>query len=128
MSGISNEEILKFIKIHGGNLLKIEFLGVYPTDELKKLKSLKTKLTKEKHTVPCCIFNTDPIALPGEHWIGVFNISPDNELFVFDSFGNAGFSWFITNDDEQLLQPYFGFVDEETEDESNMSVDSSTEF
>ena len=104
--GITTAEIKNFISKHGGNDMNNEFLGIYAADELKGLKKLKSKLNKEKHTVPFCIVNTDPINLPGEHWVAVINVCPDTHLFLFDSYRELGFRTFMKSDDEEIID-YF---------------------
>lgn len=59
--------------------MKRKIIGVYAADEIPK----------ENHTLPYgFIVNTDPINLPGRHWIACF-ITDKNILETFDSYGNS---------------------------------------
>ena len=107
MSGVSGDEIKKFIIKHGGADMSKEFLGIFAVDELKNLTKFRSKIASRKHSVPFCISNTDPIELPGEHWIGILNICPNDHLFI-------GFSTFIKSDDEEIIGSFF---DEEDDDD-----------
>ena len=84
-----------------------DFLGVYAADELKNISNFRRKLSGKKHSIPFCIVNTDPIELPGQHWIGLLNICPKNHVFVFDSYGELGFSTFIKSNDEENNKYFF---------------------
>ena len=58
-------------------LLQRYCTGIYASDTVpKKFNSLPT----------CYIMNTDPIALPGKHWVAVY-ISLYGQLEFFDSYG-----------------------------------------
>ena len=115
MSGISSKEIERFIRKHGGKDMIKEFLGVYAAKELKEIniKKFRIKITDRVHRVPFCVANTDPIEENGQHWIGIFNICPDNNLFIFDSYGEAGFKEFIESDDEEIIGSFFSEIFEE---------------
>ena len=127
MSGISGIEIGKFIKKYGGTIMNREFAGVYSADTAKKFSKFKARLEQEKHSIPFCIVNTDPKKLPGTHWITILNICPREEIFIFDPFGDFGFSMFIKSDDEDIIGPYFGNSDDivsESENEYDSVVEN----
>lgn len=65
--------------INSDNEMKQSILGVYPSDELCRLR-LKTGMG--------LIANTDIHQLPGKHWIA-FYYNKKNILEVFDSFGRS---------------------------------------
>ena len=107
MSGIDGAEIKRFITNHGGEDMRKDFLGVYAADELRSLTGFRNKLSKNKHVIPFCIVNTDPIELPGQHWIALLNICPKQHIFIFDSYGELGYREFIRSDDEEILNHFF---------------------
>ena len=91
---MDNKEILNFVNKHGGELLKNNFLGVFPIDSLAGIvKNIETK------DYPICIFNTDPSNEPGTHWCVTHILNDTNggrlSLFIFDSFGKTGLLTFL---------------------------------
>ena len=112
MSGIDETEIKRFIANHGGADMRKDFLGVYAADELHSLTGFRNKLRKNKHLIPFSIVNTDPIELPGQHWIALLNICPKHHIFIFDSYGELGYREFIKSDDEEILNHFFTPSDE----------------
>ena len=124
MSGLSAREIEKFIRKHGGKDMSKEFLGIYAANELKDIdiNKFRKKINDGSHNVPFCITNTDPIEKAGQHWISIHNICPDNNCFLFDSYGEIGFNHFIVSDDEELISSFFSeILDEES---NNVDYDS----
>ena len=121
MSGVSETEIKKFITKHGGQDMQKDFLGIYAADELKNIIDFRRRLSGKKHSVLFCIVNTDPIELPGQHWISVLNICPENHVFTFDSFGELGYSTFIKSDDEEIIN---NFLVEEGDDDPESYMDN----
>lgn len=63
----------------GSRLFGSRFAGVYPKDHIPRL-------TRE---TPTCIVNTDPLALPGEHWMAMcldLRNPAKQKIHIFDTF------------------------------------------
>ena len=74
MDGATIENVLK----KGLCCTRTHFLGVFALDQLPKLTQF-----------PCCfVANTDPISLPGTHWVAFYYDSPTS-LEFFDSYGQT---------------------------------------
>ena len=58
----------------GEQLLGKDFVGVYPSDQIPRLKNKQ-----------CCILNLDKSDQSGSHWIGVYKFGKKN--LTYDSFG-----------------------------------------
>lgn len=71
---MNTEQLQRVIRCDG--YMKSRVLGVFPADDLPTYLTLITGL----------IINTDPITLPGRHWVA-FYLNEQNELECFDSFG-----------------------------------------
>lgn len=71
---MNTEQLQRVIQCDG--YMKSRVLGVFPADDLPTYLTLGTGL----------IINTDPITLPGRHWVA-FYLNEQNELECFDSFG-----------------------------------------
>lgn len=98
---MDNITIANFIKEHGGELFKKNFMGVYPIDRL-------TDVIKNIESVdyPFCIFNTDPEDKSGTHWCAthILNNMERTSFFIFDSFGRTGLKTFFVEDDSDILK------------------------
>lgn len=63
-------------KVMNDNILKQNFIGVFPVDMLPKI-----------YNVPCSlIVNLDPRRLPGSHWVALYFMK-NNKCEYFDSYG-----------------------------------------
>ena len=53
------------------------------------------------------IMNTDKSNKEGEHWWSLLEISPKDQIFLFDSFGFVGLKEFIVDNDKQIIDNFF---------------------
>ena len=62
------------------------------------------KIIKEKNCCyPFAIFNTGRASKLGTHWWSFLNIYPKMELLLFDNQGFQGLKYFITDNDEPII-------------------------
>ena len=78
----------------GNDDLNENFLGAFPSNKINKLISFEEMIPFLKY--PFLIANTDI------RW-SILNISPSNQLFLFDSFGMEGLKNFIIQDDRKII-------------------------
>ena len=72
---------------------KNNFVGVFPSDKIKREKS------NAKH--PFLISNTRA-GTEGTHWSGILDFHRKAEIFFFDSFSVKGLKDFIIRDDKEI--------------------------
>ena len=53
------------------------------------------------------IRNTDRSNKDGEHWWSLLEISSEDQMFLFDSFGFVGLKEFIINNDKEIIDQFF---------------------
>ena len=106
MSGISNFTIKKIIDEIDGDL-KQNFVGVFPSNETFKFFKFKHLVREKKAPYPFMIMNTDRSNKEGKHWWSLLEISPKDQIFLFDSFGFLGLKEFIVDNDKQIIDNFF---------------------
>ena len=89
MGGISNEQIEKTFKDLGDPDLLDNFVGVFPSDYLKKFVN-HTAMISNSGKYPFIIANTDDSQKDGTHWWSILDIEPKTDIFFFDSYGLDG--------------------------------------
>ena len=85
--------------------IKANYCGtyaVYELDSFDKCIGLSDKFNGKR--LPSCIFNTDPIKLPGIHWMTLLKLQNKRSFVLFDSFGALGFQEFLMGNDEITLR------------------------
>ena len=106
MSGISNFTIKKLINEIDGDL-KQNFVGVFPSNDTFRFFKFKHLIREKKAPYPFMIMNTDRSNNEGEHWWSLLEISTEEQIFLFDSFGFVGLKEFIVDDDKQIIDQFF---------------------
>ena len=81
--------------------LNKNFLGVLTSGKINKFVMFEKMMSGKKY--PFIISNTDRSDEGGTHWWGILNISPKNELLLFDSFGISGMKRLVVLDDKQIV-------------------------
>ena len=62
------------------------------------------KITKKRNgKYPFAVFNTDKHNNPGTHWWSFMGIHPQKYIFLFDSLGLEGFTFFIVDNDKNII-------------------------
>ena len=103
MSGISNEEVIKFFENLEDNDIKENFVGVFPSNYINKFISFHEMAKEKTKKYPFIKMNTDRSDKPGTHWSSFLDLHPKKEIFLFDSFGFTGFTKFIIDNDINIL-------------------------
>ena len=106
MSGISNLTKEKIIKEINGDL-KQKFVGVFPSNKTFKFFSFQKMIREKEAPYPFMIMNTDIENKEGEHWWSLLQISSNDQIFLFDSFGFVGLKEFIIDNDRQIIDQFF---------------------
>ena len=101
--GLSNFQIDDFFKDEENEELKKNYMGTHSIDSINKYINFYEIIKRRNAKYPFEIFNTDKENEPGVHWWSFLDIDPKNSLFLFDSFGLAGFKLFIVNNDQQNI-------------------------
>ena len=84
MGGISNFQIENAIRNIGGDVLKNNFVGVFPSNYMNKFIDHASMISsKGKYTF--VIANTDNSKKPGVHWWSILDIDLKTDIFFFDS-------------------------------------------
>ena len=88
--------------------VRSNYCGTYAVDELDTFKKCD-KLTKNINAkrLPSCIFNTDPIFLPGTHWMTLLKLQDTQSFVLFDSFGAKGFQEFLIDNRADIVEKFF---------------------
>ena len=86
MGGISNSQIEDVIKRISDKDLLNNFVGVFPSDHMKRFINHSAMIEEKKGKYPFIIANTDDSDKKGTHWWSILNIEPKNELFFFRFF------------------------------------------
>ena len=103
MGGIINFQKGNAIAIIGDNDLISNFVGVFPSNYMKKFIDHAAMIsTKGKYRF--IIVNTDHSNKAGTHWWSIVGIEPKNHIFFFDSFGLEGLKHFIMQDDRKIVE------------------------
>ena len=121
MTGISNVNINKIINEIDGDL-KLNFLGVFPSDETFKFFKHKHLIRAKKAPYPFMIMNTDRKNQEGEHWWSLLEISDKKQIFLFNSFGFVGLKDFIIDDDRLLLDRFFYGLDKINKNDKKINL------
>ena len=103
MSGISNDEVVKFFENEKDDDLKENFVGVFPSNYINKFISFHQMAREKTKKCPFIIMNTDRANVPGTHWWSFLDLHPRKEIFLFDSFGFTGFTKFVIDNDINIL-------------------------
>ena len=103
MEGISNFQIEDTIKKMGDEDLLDNFVGVFPSNYMRKFVNHSAMIEEKKGKYLFIIANTDASNKKEKHWWSILNIEPRNELFFFDSFGLDGLKHFIIQDDRKII-------------------------
>ena len=103
MSGISNDEVVKFFENEKDDDLKENFVGVFPSNYINKFISFHQMAREKTKKYPFIIMNTDRANEPGTHWWNFLDLHPRKEIFLFDSFGFTGFTKFVIDNDINIL-------------------------
>ena len=88
MEGISNHTIVDFIEKKTSDYVKKSFVGVFPTNYVKRFI---TFMTETGARYPFIIMNTNCSDKKGTHWWSFLDLHPKKEIFLYDSFGFEGF-------------------------------------
>ena len=122
MAGISNVEIEKFFHNETNDDFKEKFLGVHSSNSITRFINY-FKIIKEKdRQCPFAIFNTDRANKPETHWWSFLSIYPKTELFLFDSEGFEGLKFFITDDDEAIINKLLYNLNKFNEKDKNVKI------
>ena len=103
MGGILNVQIENAIKKIGDEDLLDNFVGVLPSNYIKRFINHSAIIEEKKGKYPFIITNTDTNNKKGTHCWSILNIELKNELFFFDSFGLDGLKHFIIQDDRKII-------------------------
>ena len=103
MSGISNDEVVKFFENEKDDDLKENFVGVFPSNYINKFISFHQMAREKTKKYPFIIMNTDRANEQGTHWWSFLDLHPRKEIFLFDSFGFTGFTKFVIDNDINIL-------------------------
>ena len=103
MTGISNEEVMKFFENEKDDDLKENFVGVFPSNYINKFISFHEMAKEKSRKYPFIIMNTDRSNKDGTHWWSFLDLHPKKEIFLFDSFGFTGFQKFVIDNDRNTL-------------------------
>ena len=103
MSGISNDEVVKFFENEKDDDLKENFVGVFPSNYINKFISFHQMAREKTKKYPFIIMNTDRANEPGTQWWSFLDLHPRKEIFLFDSFGFTGFTKFVIDNDINIL-------------------------
>ena len=101
---ISNFQIENAIKNIGGDNLGDNFVGVFPSNHLKKFINYAAMISQEKGKYHFVITNTDSGEKGGTHWWSILDIEPKTDIFFFDSYGLDGLKHFIIRDDRKVIE------------------------
>ena len=78
-------------------------MGTYSIHSITKYINFYEIIKKRNAKYSFAIFNTDKHNEPGQHWWSFLDIDTKSNLFLFDSFGLEGFTLFIINNDEDII-------------------------
>ena len=106
MSGISNIDIEKFFKNDTNDNLKQNFMGVYSSNLITRYINFYKIIKERKAPYLFAMFSMDRIDELGMHWWSFLNIFPKKDLLFFDSFGFKGLTYFIIDNDRNILRNY----------------------
>ena len=93
--GISNFQIEEAFKKIGDEDIDNNFVGVFPSNYMKKVFDHKMMISEEKGKYTFLIAKTDSSSKRGTHWWSTLNIETKTDIFFFDSFGLDGLKAFI---------------------------------
>ena len=88
--------------------IQANYCGTYAVDQLdsfKKCEKLVRNINAKR--LPSCIFNTDPIRLPGSHWMSLLKLQDKQSFVLFDSFGARGFDEFLIGNRLSVVKSFF---------------------
>ena len=103
MSGISNDEVVKFFENEKDDDLKENFVGVFPSNYINKFISFHQMAREKTKKYPFIIMNTDRANEPGTHWWSFLDLHPRKEIFLFDRLVFTGFTKFVIDNDINIL-------------------------
>ena len=106
MSGISNFVIEKAINEIDDDL-KQNFVGAFPSNHTFKFINFTHYIREKSAPYPFMIMNTDRNDKEGEHWWSLLEISPKDQIFLFNSFGFIGLKEFIIDNDKKIVDRFF---------------------
>ena len=101
--GISNFQIEEAFKKIGDEDIDNNFVGVFPSNYMKKVFDHKMMISEEKGKYTFLIAKTDSSSKRGTHWWSILNIETKTDIFFFDSFGLDGLKAFIIQDDKKVI-------------------------
>ena len=84
-------------------------MGTYSIDSITRYINFYEIIKRRNGKYPFAIFNTDKENEPGVHWWSFIDIHPENNLFLFDSFGIEGFKLFIVDNDQNINELLYNF-------------------
>ena len=101
--GISNVQLENAIENIGDNDLNDSFVGVFPSNRMRKFINHSAMISSKKGKHPFVIANTDSSEKGETHWWSILDIEPKTDIFFFDSFGIDGLKYFIVQDDRKII-------------------------
>ena len=101
--GLRNFQIDEFFKDEGNGDFKKNYMGTYSIDSITNYINFYEIIKRRNAKYLFVIFNTGKENEPGIHWWSFMDIHPENNLFLFDSFGLEGFKILIVNNDQQII-------------------------
>ena len=102
--GISNVQLENAIENIGDDDLNDNFVGVFPSNRMRKSIIHSAMISSKKGKQPFVIANTDSSEKGGTHWWSILDIEPKTDIFFFDSFGIDGLKHFIVQDDRKIIE------------------------
>ena len=120
--GISNFEIEKVIKTSDNEHLKNNFIGVFPSNHIRKFENVCKVLLKKKAKYVFLIWNAGRSEKPGTHWASINNLHNKKAIFLFDSFGIIGLKNFIIQNDEKIVRKVIHGIKKLTKTENKITV------
>ena len=84
--------------------IKKNYCGTLAVDQLdtfEECDKLVQKINRPR------VFNTDPIQLPGQHWMTLIKLQDKRSFMLFDSFGAVGFQEFLIGNRIDIVERFF---------------------
>ena len=79
------------------------YMVTYSIDSITKYINFHEIIKRRNGKYPFAIFNTEKENEPGVHWWSFIDIHPNNNLFLFDSFGIEECKLFIVDNDQKII-------------------------
>ena len=103
MAGISNHTIVDFIEKKTNDDVKKNFVGIFPSNYVKRFINFHSMMTETGARYPFIIMNTNCSDKKGTHWWSFLDLHPKKRNFLFDSFRFEGFKEFLLQNDRKTL-------------------------